>query len=119
MRAAALVLALAMLALPQSGASPVPQNPAPPAVYSTDPADPWNRVFALLFTRRGRFAAGLARVRQADSQAAQRGATPAVAPSARSGVTASHPALVTETLAVKKEGRDDFKRLIEASGLRR
>ena len=48
MRAIALAAGMAMLAASQS-ARPVPV--VPPTIYSADPADSWNRLFAALFTR--------------------------------------------------------------------
>jgi len=46
---AVLAAALALLALPQGPVAPV--GTAPATIYSNNPADPWNRIFALLFTR--------------------------------------------------------------------
>lgn len=45
MRARGVAAAVAALALCQGC------MPAAPAIYSSDPADPWNRIFAVLFTR--------------------------------------------------------------------
>jgi hypothetical protein len=46
---AVLAAALALLALPQGAVTP--GRTAPPAIYSNDSADPWNRIFAVLLTR--------------------------------------------------------------------
>jgi hypothetical protein len=46
---AVLAAALALLALPQGAVAP--GRSAPAAIYSDNSADPWNRIFALLFTR--------------------------------------------------------------------
>src|SRR5262245_43346999 len=47
----ALVVAATMVVLAPPQAAQPPAAVDPPRIYSADPADPWNRLFAALFTR--------------------------------------------------------------------